>query len=146
MAPHRIHLRGPWEVSGPWPDAEAASLRTVTLPMPWRALFGTQAGTATFRRWFHRPTNLASGDRLAIILTGVRGTGSFRLNDDPWETLHLDGTQAHVSITLAQLRQRNRLEVELTFDPTLTTEAGGLFDAVALEINSQNDATHSLHK
>lgn len=141
MAPHRIHLRGPWEVSGPWLDVAGGSQRTVTLPIAWHAIFGTQAGTATFRRWFHRPTNLAVEDRLAIILTGVRGSGCLRMNDDPWQPLHLDGTQARVAITLALLRQRNRLEIELTFDPLTTSEAGGLFAAVALEIASQNDTS-----
>jgi hypothetical protein len=142
MAPHRIHLRGPWEVTGPWSHGDTNPHRSVTLPVAWQALFGTQAGTATFHRWFNRPTNLTSADRLTMVLTGVRGTGSARLNDGPWVPLVLDGTQAEIPLRLSLFQPRNRFEVELTFDPTTTVEVGGLFDAVALEIDSPNDAIH----
>lgn len=136
MTPYRIHLRGPWEVTGPWVDGVSQEWRTVTLPAAWQSLFGTRSGTATFRRWFHRPTNLVPDDQIAFVLTGVRGAGHARLNDDPWNPLVIHNTAAAIPVTVAQLRQRNRLEIELTFDPSATSEPGGLFEAVALEIIS----------
>lgn len=135
MPVHRIHLRGPWDVTGPWPDAaEPGETRTVTLPQRWDALFGSNSGTATFFRWFHQPTNLVEEDRLAIVLTGVTGIGRAWLNEHPLDEFSAVEQLVRLPIELSHLRHRNRLRIELSCSVGET--AGGLYDAVALEIDS----------
>lgn len=136
MEPHRIHLKGPWDVTGPWPDPGEPT-RSVAMPKSWQDLFGPTEGTATFARWFHCPTNLVSEDAIAIALTGVTGTGQAWLNDDrlgefpPW------ATEVRLPVRLEQLRHRNRLRIELTW--TGGDEPGGLYAPVAIEIVSATE-------
>lgn len=138
MPTHRIHLRGPWDVTGPWPDPlESGEIRSVTLPQRWQALFGSNIGTATFSRWFHQPTNLTEDDRLAIVLTGVSGTGRAWLNEHQLDAFAAKGSVVRLPIQLEQLQRRNRLRIELTWKAD--EEPGGLYDAVAIEIDSDNE-------
>lgn len=138
MPVHRIHLRGPWDVTGPWPDpTESGKIRSITMPQRWQALFGSNIGTATFSRWFHQPTNLAQEDRLAIILTGVAGHGETWLNDQSLGKFSARGEAVRLPMQLGQLQLRNRLRIELSC--SADQSPGGLYDAVAIEIDSDND-------
>jgi hypothetical protein len=131
-----MHLKGPWEllvVPGFQPSPE---MRTVTMPQSWQTLFGPVAGTARFRRAFHRPTNLAPHETVWIVLTEVGGMGRVWLNDQPCGTFApLTASPPRFEIT-SHLKPRNHLTVEVTFDPGSTTAEGGLYGAVALEIVS----------
>ncbi len=135
MPIHRIHLRGPWDVTGPWLDAAAdGEVRSVAMPQRWRALFGSNSGTARFSRWFHQPTNLVENDRLAIVLIGVTGSGRAWLNEAPLGEFSAREESIRLPIQLKHLQHRNRLCIELTCP--VGDEAGGLYDAVAIEIDS----------
>lgn len=135
---HRIHLRGPWDVSGPWADAPAETIRSVTIPQTWEGLFGGQGGAAVFGRWFHQPTNLASTDRLAVVLTGVAGSGQVWLNDVDLGAFQSRGEAVKLPFTLERLQHRNRLRIELTWTPGGHRGPGGLFEAVAIQIESES--------
>lgn len=138
MAIHRIHLRGPWDVSGPWPNSSpSGETRSVPLPQRWDALFGSTSGTATFSRWFHQPTNLTEEDRLAIVLTGVSGTGRVWLNDQPLGEFSATADAVRLPFRLSHMARRNRLRIELTC--SAEQNPGGLYEAVAIEIDSEND-------
>jgi len=135
MATHRIHLKGPWDVTGPWQDVtETGEIRSVAMPQRWESLFGSNSGTATFSRWFHQPTNLVAEDRLAIVLTGVTGAGRAWLNDQLLGEFVAKKEAIRLSMTLSQLQQRNRLRIELSC--SVGEGPGGLYDAVAMEIES----------
>lgn len=135
MSTHRIHLKGPWDVAGPWPDvAETGEIRSVAMPQRWETLFGLNSGTATFSRWFHQPTNLVAEDRLAIVLAGVSGTGRAWLNDQLLGEFSAKHETVRLPMALAQLQHRNRLCIELAC--SVGDGPGGLYDAVAIEIES----------
>ena len=136
MEPYRIHLKGPWDVTGPWQDPGAPTW-TVSLPQTWQKLFGTVAGTATFARWFHCPTNLVPEDQLAIVLTGVNGNGRVWINDFLLGEFTARSQSVRLPVTLDQLRQRSRLRIELEWPGG--DDAGGLYDPVAIEIVSETD-------
>ena len=130
MTRHRIELRGPWEVISP--AGEDADASRVPLPQSWKSLFGQTAGRAIFLRSFHRPTNLEARERVYLLFGGCGGRGSVFLNDVPLGELSSDaGREFDVT---DHLRQRNRLRVEIEFDPALSTSPGGISEAVALEI------------
>ncbi len=136
MPSHRMHLKGPWEVFAIPGSDQPCEIRTVTMPQSWRTLFGSVAGTARFRRAFHRPTNLDPHETVWIVLTEVGGTGRVWLNDQPCGTFDaLSASPPRFEIT-HHLKPRNHLIVEVTFDPGSTTAEGGLYGAVALEIVS----------
>lgn len=136
MSPHRIHLRGPWEVAGPWPNGVADEPRRVHLPACWQDLFGQQGGVATFARWFHQPTNLTPADRLAIVLLGVSGSGRATLNGAPLGEFAAAGATIVLPLTLDRLQRRNRLEIALACSTPRADQPDGLYDAVALQIES----------
>lgn len=139
MAVHRIRLAGPWEFA--WQDAKGIpaperTSGTIKIPCDWKSLFGDVAGKATFARKFHRPTNLEPQEQVAIVFSGVAGSGLIQLNGlSILEFTDVNGRmECDVSRSLVPF---NRLEVTLKFDPlTRTAARGGLFDDVAIEIRS----------
>lgn len=135
MEPYRIQLKGPWDVTGPWPEPGEPS-RSVIMPRSWLELFGPIGGTATFARWFHRPTNLVPEDEIAIVLTGVSGSGHVWLNDQSLGEFSAAASPVRFPVRLDQLRQRSRLVIELTWPGG--DQIGGLYDPVAIEIVSEN--------
>lgn len=137
MTAHRMHLKGPWEVRRL--DREEAS-RRVVMPTDWRALFGDQSTRAEFRRKFNQPTNLEAHEHVWIVLEGIRGDATVRLNGHLLGTISHETTQAGFEIT-SFLRLHNELVVELSFAPDQHPEQlGGLFGPVVLEIRF-DDAT-----
>lgn len=107
----------------------------MTLPQRWETVFGSNSGTATFSRWFHQPTNLVEEDRLAIALTGVTGSGRAWLNEHPLGEFTAREETVRLPLRLGQLQHRNRLRIELS----CTVGQSGLYDAVAIEIDSDSE-------
>lgn len=147
-APYRILLRGPWEteplsraenVSRPTDNLATTELplpKTVRLPAAWQDLFGPFRGRIRFRRKFHPPSNIADGDRLAIVFDGVGGAGKVSLNGRPLGAIEPGAQTARFDVT-GLLRTNNELQVELEFTSVATDSTpGGLFSAVVLEIQS----------
>lgn len=107
------------------------------MPREWRTLFNDRAGTATFRRKFHRPTNLDPHERVLIVFTEVAGSGRVSINGDHVGEFTGHGELVEFEIT-ALLRPFNELAVELKFDPHLeSNQKGGLFGVTALEIRNE---------
>uniref|UniRef100_A0A7C2K1G0 Glycosyl hydrolases family 2 sugar binding domain-containing protein n=1 Tax=Schlesneria paludicola TaxID=360056 RepID=A0A7C2K1G0_9PLAN len=128
---HRIRLHGPWDVIGP---GESTS-QSRKMPQEWRTLFGSAAGQARFGRWFHCPTNLDPDERVWLVFAGIGGAGKITLNGE--QLKEISGNTPAVAADLTNhLQPRNRVEVELAFDPAATAQQGGLFGEVALEIKS----------
>jgi len=138
MASHRINLRGPWDFSWRSDDLSGtvpvSKTGTVAMPKEWRELFGELAGTAQFRRKFHRPTNLEPHEQVLVVCKELRGTGSVRLNDVPVGSF--TSAEGPVEFDISTLMKHfNELDVEISFDPSRNTNLpGGLYGVVALEI------------
>jgi len=131
MTTHRINLRGPWDYQF---DGNLSG--TEAMPREWRALFGDRAGTATFRRKFHRPTNLDPHERVLIVFTEVGGSGRVSINGKQVDEFSAEGELVEIEIT-AFLKPFNELAVELKFDPHFDAhQRGGLYGVTALEIRS----------
>lgn len=165
MQPHRIRLRGPWEVEWvsrsdgvagrkrqrrPGTSADRKLVRghedsgpatpetaRVEMPAEWRELFGSQGGRVRFRRRFNKPTNLETAQRVFLVLGGVGGTGEVRLNARELGQITGEHPTLRFEIT-GLLQTRNDLVVELTFHPDENPDKqGGLWGLVALEIHEK---------
>lgn len=141
MASHRIHLRGPWDYD--WTQIAIEHCEpvtksgTATMPQDWNTLFGKAAGTAQFRRKFHRPTNLEPHEQVMILFTEVRGAGSVQLNGRPVGQFTATGGPIEFDISTL-MNSFNELTVDITFDPNTDQDAaGGLFGVAALEIRTE---------
>jgi hypothetical protein len=134
---HRIRLIGPWEFAwrtstgdGAELDGKAAS-GTIKMPCDWQSIFGSRGGKVAFSRRFHRPTNLEPHERVLIVLTGVGGSGTIRLNGDSLlEFSDADSVEADVT---NKLEAFNLLEIEVEHQP-IAGKLGGLHSPVVLEI------------
>ena len=151
MSAHRIRLIGPWdfiwqesttEKSAPTTNADGVEIRptetcgSVKMPCDWQTLFGNAAGSATFSRRFHRPTNLESHEQVAIILTGVGGEGTITLNGDILSDFASNTPSVEVDVT-RRLLAFNVLEICVHFHPSSEERSrGGLFEPVVLEIRA----------
>lgn len=111
------------------------------MPCNWQTLFGIIKGTARFVRHFHRPTNLADTSRVELVVEGVCGVGEVRMNGVPVAEFDLI-TPLPLCIDITALLQlRNTLQIDITFDPTLADQPGGLYGVVALDIREFPDST-----
>ena len=144
MYPHRIRLRGPWEV-----EASDGSARSVKFPILWSDLLGERRGLSppeTYdrafpegmnpsarqdiaRRSFGAPSRLDAHERVWLIGEGVAGPVEASLNDRPLGVFESATFGVDVTGTLGT---RNRLELRL--GPT-TREVAVPID-VALEIRA----------
>lgn len=134
MSIHRIQLRGPWRYEWLGTAPVTSSQGTVKFPATWNEVFGSVAGSALFRRTFHRPTNLEPSDRVFLVIPGLRGTLRVRLNDVPLEASPAPAGQ-EFELT-RDLLPVNQLAVEIDFDPGTTADPGGLYAPVAIEIRT----------
>ena len=137
MSVHRIRLIGPWEFAwrsstgvGVESDSGAES-GTIKMPCDWQSIFGSRGVKVAFSRRFHRPTNLESHEQVLVVLTGVGGSGTIRLNGSSLlEFRALDSVEVDVT---NKLEAFNLLEVEVEHQP-IEGILGGLHAPVVLEI------------
>jgi len=114
MLPHRIRLRGPWQIiSGP----SAQSLR---LPEDWHAL-GDRSARLT--RHFGWPAPLAANERVWLVFDGLTAPCGASLNGQPISPL-----SPELDIT-PLLRERNELQLDLS--------PGACWREAALEVRAQ---------
>jgi hypothetical protein len=155
--PHVIRLRGPWELvplartvlaadgtSRDEPGELPPPART-DVPADWGPLLGSGfRGRARYLRRFNRPTNLAAGDRVLLVVEGVDAWAAAALNGAELGTISLGELPVRFDIT-PHLRPRNELSIDVEL-PRLTAESpplaradrgdlpGGLIGEVRLEI------------
>jgi hypothetical protein len=121
MYPHRIRLRGPWEVESPPGSAP------VRVNWGERGLTGF-AGRVRFRRRFGVPRQIDRHER--VWLTGsAMGPAEVRLNDVPCGRHDRPGMLFEFEVPVS-LRDRNELVIEVEAE----SPNGGLIGEVALEI------------
>jgi uncharacterized protein with NRDE domain len=146
-APYRIFLRGPWECEPlaraerdaagaiSWSTTDLPAPSTVRLPASWQDLFGSFRGRARFRRRFHPPSNITSGERLYIVFDGLVGVATVSLNGRLLGNVAPPERSSNFDMTNL-LEVNNELEVDLVFiDFAVDASPGGLFGPVALEIH-----------
>jgi hypothetical protein len=132
---HRIRLNGPWDYQwhGPQSLAAAEPSGCVKMPCNSQLLFGSSAGSATFSRRFHRPTNLEPHEQVIIVLTGAEGDGTVALNGTEVSKFDATGEQVEADVT-SHLLALNRLEIRIEFSPSPDEPPSGDLFAVVLEI------------
>jgi hypothetical protein len=113
MLPHRIRLRGPWQID---------SLRTIHLPDDWEALGDEPARLVRNFGW---PNPLAAHERVWLVLDGLTAACVASLNDALLGTFR---PPVERDIT-ALLRERNVLQIELP--------GGARWDEASLEVRGK---------
>ena len=140
MPVHRIRLLGPWEFaweSSAGDEAPPVLEGTTAMPCDWHSLFGPVVGLATFRRRFHRPSNLELHEQVWLICTGVRGSGSVSLNDEQLSEFSSDGEAVECEVT-SRLQPFNVVSIRLSAGSIEEPQRPrGLFEPVVLEIRSE---------
>jgi len=112
MYPHRIRLRGPWEMDVVSLGGELSTTR-VTMPARWQEIgLEGQAGVVCFRRRFGLPRHLDDWERVWLVCEGLVGPASWSLNGDKVLPGGDGGDVVEAEIT-PLLRERNELTVEL---------------------------------
>jgi hypothetical protein len=124
--PHRIRLRGPWEVR---PHAAGFPAGRMTVPGTLRdGGFAGYVGPVSFYRRFGRPSNLGTGDQVRLAFEGVTGSADVFLNGERLGGLTLAGA---FEVT-ERLRERNELEVQWQ----AADEGCGIVGEVVVEIEA----------
>jgi beta-galactosidase/beta-glucuronidase len=148
ISPYRIRLRGPWR-SQPlaraerssdgnliWTTADLPQSTTIRLPASWQDLFGSFRGRIRFQRKFHPPSNIAPGDRLAIVFEQVAGRGTVLLNGEPLGQITPESIRTRLDVT-GRLTPNNELTIDLDFTEFAPqSPPGGLTTPIALEIEA----------
>lgn len=137
---HRIHLKGPWEyrwIAGTEPASPEHSGR-VKMPCDWQSIFDQRAGTVRFARRFHKPTGLEPGDTVWLLFDGIGGEISLWLNGEPLAMNTPPVSAIHSPALATEITNRlgpsNEIALEVTFDPLLSKERGGLWGPVSVVI------------
>jgi hypothetical protein len=75
---HRIRLRGPWQLQAAAPGSAVSR----SIPLPARIGAFSEAGARSVRlsRRFNRPTNLASTDRISLVIDRLPEGAQVTLN------------------------------------------------------------------
>jgi hypothetical protein len=141
MYPHRIRLRGPWEcepLARLVRDAGGCrEMRTDSLPPPCRMTLPCRwneggwtafAGRARLRRRFGYPRQVDPHERLWLTFAGAETLAEVWLNGQ-FLGRH-EGPEAFEFEVTSLLHERNQLTVEVE----ASTENGGLWGEVALEV------------
>jgi hypothetical protein len=112
MYPHRIRLRGPWEMDVVSLGGELSTTR-VTMPARWGEIgLEGHAGVVRFRRRFGQPRHLDDWERVRLVCRGLCGRASWSLNGD--EVISSGDGEGVVEAEITPLlRERNELTVEL---------------------------------
>src|SRR5437868_4847327 len=104
MYPHRIRLRGPWEmtVAGDAP-------RRVSFPTTWADVgLPDFVGPVSFERRFGYPGRIDAHERVWLIGEGVAGPATFEFQGEPLGVVTADAFAFDVTQRLAE---RNLLKV-----------------------------------
>jgi hypothetical protein len=105
--PHRIRLRGPWDVRPAQPDTPAGCM---TIPGTLRdGGWPDFRGRIAFLRTFGKPTNLEVHERVWLVFECVRGAATVQLNGEALGELT---GEARFDVT-DRLAVRNHVVVEL---------------------------------
>jgi hypothetical protein len=141
-APHRIHLRGPWQAA--WCDENGHPLSApirLRHPDNWPAFVANRAGRVLLERTFHAPTNLEPHESVFVVLTGVRGEGEVRLNGQSLGKFD-DRNLAYEFAVPLPLPFSNSLVIQVAFPASASDRPDvGVYGAVALEIRVTNHAS-----
>jgi hypothetical protein len=130
MYPHRIRLRGPWELK----SASEAAARRVNLPARWVDLgWTTGPCSASLIRRFGLPRILDSYEREFITCSGIQGASEWTLNGELMCSWPATIAYGEFEVT-GRLLQRNLLDVRIDSQ----SEAGGPWGEVALEIRGRH--------
>ena len=110
---HRIRLIGPWEWA-PAPVVDDPSWRKVRLPDEWVNLPELPDGAA-FRRRFHCPTGIESGDRVFVVISTQGTLNEVLLNRHQLERDPRDqqASDAHSFEITSILEEHNLLEISV---------------------------------
>jgi len=152
---HIIRLRGPWQleplaryVEQPHGyDRQSADLPAggrATMPADWCATCGQDfLGVVRYRRSFQKPTGLAPGERVWLVVEPPRSLASVFLAEQPLGEVHCGGPVGRFDIT-PLLADGNALVIEVEHpaldedgsptDENTAAEPGGLVGEVRLEI------------
>ena len=124
--PHRIRLRGPWEVTG---LAPVLPPKRMTIPCSWReGGWPGFIGQARHVRLFGLPRLRQPEERVLLNIDQVTGEGQVQLNG---QALGAVAVAFRHDVT-ELLQSRNRLEIVVTSD----SDAGGVTGEVSIEIVS----------
>lgn len=153
---HTIRLRGPWQVEpvarfvlqadGSYLLVEAnlpANAR-VTMPADWSASCGAEfLGRVRYRRVFHKPTGLDSGERVYLVVEPPCSEALVKLNGSLLGSVCSGEPAGRLEIT-ASLEEDNQLEIlvdhpsidmkKIAGDSPIQLPTGGLVGEVRLEI------------
>lgn len=124
MYPHRIRLRGPWDVTA------AGVTRRVMLPASW-AGFGLDGvvGRVVCQRRFGYPGRIDAHERVWLIGEGVSSPVEIGLQG---ETLGTVTTNRFAFDVTARLGERNLAQVAFETGP----DRSGAWDDIALEVRA----------
>jgi hypothetical protein len=157
--PHDIHvirLRGPWQVepieryircSDGCIERSIDKLplgARATMPADWVDVWGRDFfGRVCYRRTFHGPTGLESGERAMLVVEPPQSHGTIVLNGTPLGQVASGGPGVRIDIT-SLLQVRNQLEIVVEHptldaaqradDDVIQLPPGGLVGEVRLEI------------
>jgi hypothetical protein len=124
MYPHRIRLRGPWEMT-----RAGETPRRVMFPTSWADIGLTDfAGPVDFERRFGYPGRIDAHERVWLIGEGLVGPANIALQG---ESLGIATNRFAFEVT-GRLRDRNVLKISLDVAP----ERLGLWDNIALEVRA----------
>lgn len=137
MLPHRIRLRGPWQLT---PLNRAGSSRaelpatvTATMPARWSECgLGDFIGRVRHVRRFGLPRSLDSFERVWLTAAGIAGRSEFWLNEQQLGEWPDQSPHIEIDVT-RQLRERNEIRIEIDSE----SPGGGMSGDVALEIRGQ---------
>jgi hypothetical protein len=140
MYPHRIRLRGPWQLEPLGRLAPgAATLEQNDLPSPRTAIMPARwkdcglenfRGTVRHRRHFSRPRKLDEHERVWITCAGIANRGEISLNGERLAGCDRPMPSFEVEVT-GKLQERNELCIDVYCDD----DNGGCGE-VALEIRA----------
>jgi hypothetical protein len=157
---HIIRLRGPWQVEAvvrfvPQVDGTYLAVEEnlppagrATMPADWSRTLGADfLGRVRYRRTFHRPTGLESGQRVFLVVEPARSCACVTLKCDLVGFVYPGEAAGRFEIT-DRLEEDNQLEVIVDHpaldemrstvgDPALHP-AGGLVGEVRLEIEERD--------
>ena len=126
MYPHRIRLRGPWEVTA----SEFGPLGRAHLPAGWSNLnLGEGSGRATVRRRFGYPGRINANERVFLIGEGLKAAVPLRLNG---HAIGVGGPDRFAFDVTGSLEPRNVLEIDVEAGPGRAI----LWEDIALEIRA----------